>query len=130
MRKSSQMIAVALATISLTSCASLTTGTNQNVSVKTGNIQGALCSLQNNKGKWYVNGTPGSVVINRSYNDLSVDCTKSGYPAGHQLVKSHTKGMAFGNVIIGGVVGAGVDIASGAAYDYPNEINVPLKHNV
>jgi hypothetical protein len=34
-------------------------------------------------------------------------------------VKSSTKGMMAGNIVFGGFIGAGVDAASGAAYDYP-----------
>ncbi len=122
-----KLIAVSVAAMCMTSCASIVSGTNQSVSVNTGSVNGAMCSLENNKGKWYVNGTPGSVVVNRSFSDLAVNCTKSGFPAGHKAIKSHTKGMAFGNVVFGGVIGAGVDVASGAAYDYPEEISVPLR---
>lgn len=43
-----------------------------------------------------------------------------------QKSASKTKGMAFGNIVFGGVIGAGVDMADGAAYDYPNEINMNL----
>jgi phosphoketolase len=41
-------------------------------------------------------------------------------------VNSSTKGMAFGNILFGGPIGAGVDMASGAAYDYPNLITVMM----
>jgi len=34
--------------------------------------------------------------------------------------------MAFGNIIFGGVIGAGVDISTGAAYDYPSLITVMM----
>ena len=34
--------------------------------------------------------------------------------------------MAFGNILFGGVIGAGVDIATGAAYDYPELIVVEV----
>ena len=34
--------------------------------------------------------------------------------------------MAIGNIIFGGVIGAGVDISTGAAYDYPNLIVVNM----
>ena len=111
----------------LTGCASIVNGTNQSVSVHTGKVTGARCELQNDKGKWYVNGTPGSVVVHRSYQDLNVRCHKNGIHSPSQNVNSKTKGMAFGNAIFGGLIGAGVDVASGAAYDYPNEIFVPMK---
>jgi hypothetical protein len=34
--------------------------------------------------------------------------------------------MAYGNILLGGVIGAGVDVVNGAAYDYPSEVSVPL----
>jgi hypothetical protein len=34
--------------------------------------------------------------------------------------------MAFGNILFGGFIGAGVDVATGAAYDYPNLLTVDL----
>lgn len=111
---------------SLSGCASIVDGVHQSVSVQTLPATGATCSLQNNKGTWYVNRTPGSVVIHKSYKDLQVSCQKRGYRTSTLKVQSHTKAMAFGNAIIGGVIGAGVDIGDGAAYSYPNLITVPM----
>jgi hypothetical protein len=34
--------------------------------------------------------------------------------------------MAFGNILFGGIIGVGVDTATGAAYDYPTLITVQL----
>ena len=68
--------------------------------------------------------SPGSGVVNRSYEDLLIDCEKENQEPGLASVKSSTKAMAFGNILFGGVIGAGVDIASGAAYDYPTMITV------
>jgi len=111
---------------SLTGCASIVSGTNQPVSVHTGTVQGATCSLENNKGRWYISSTPSTVVVNRSFHDLKIHCDKRGVGYGSKHVSSHTKAMAFGNVVFGGVIGAGVDMADGAAYDYPTDIYVPL----
>ncbi len=118
---------VMTAVAALTGCASIVNGTNQSVSVNTGNVGGATCSLQNDKGRWFVSNTPGSVVVNRSFKDLQIDCQKPGYKDGYKDVASHTKAMAFGNLVFGGVVGAGVDVADGAAYDYPTEVYVPMR---
>jgi hypothetical protein len=117
-----------LCALTLTSCATVTTGQNQSVSVSTGSETGATCSLTNDSGKWYVNSTPGSVTIQRAYSDLTVSCTK-GHLTGLKTVKSSTKAMSFGNVIAGGVIGAAVDVGTGSAYDYPNSIDVPLLGN-
>jgi hypothetical protein len=34
--------------------------------------------------------------------------------------------MAFGNIIFGGIIGAGIDMGNGSAYDYPNLITVSM----
>ncbi|MDR3477231.1 MAG: hypothetical protein P4M14_04295 [Gammaproteobacteria bacterium] len=126
--KNTGMIAVMLFVAMLTSsCASIVSGTHQPVSIKTTPAIGATCSLENNKGKWYVNQTPGSVTVSRSYHDMHVVCQKPGYKKVEKLVSSNTKAMAFGNVIFGGVIGAGVDVADGAAYDYPADIMVDMR---
>jgi hypothetical protein len=110
---------------SLTSCASITTGPNQSLSVNTGSITGAKCSLSNNKGTWYINDTPGTVTVHRSFDDIVVKCTKDE-KTNTIKVKSNAKGMTFGNIITGGIIGAGVDAANGSGYDYPTLIHVPL----
>jgi len=106
----------------LTGCASIVSGTSQVVSVETlhtsGNVAGASCKLQNDKGVYYVT-TPGTVTVHRAYGDMNVKCEKAGYDAGLATIKSSTKGMMAGNIVFGGFIGAGVDAASGAAYDYP-----------
>lgn len=111
----------------LTGCASIVSGHQQSVSVTTDPVKGANCTLENNKGTWYVPSTPGSVVINRSYENLNVDCKKKGYPKVHKVVSSSTKAILAGNLIFGGPVGGAVDVATGAAYDYPQEIRVPIE---
>lgn len=122
-------VALALSIIGislLTGCASIVNGTNQPVSVQTPPTSQAHCSLVNDKGRWFVNSTPGSVTVSRSFQDLLVSCEKTGYRPAMTRVKSRTKPMAFGNIIFGGVIGAGVDMADGAAYDYPTLISVPM----
>ena len=131
MKKILSSISLLFVAAALTSCASIVNGNQQSVSVKTGEIQGATCTLKNNKGIWYVNNTPGSVTVHRSYDALDVSCEKKGYGFGDEKVASKTKAMAFGNALFGGVIGAGVDMADGAAYDYPTIIDVPMgrKHS-
>lgn len=116
------IIASAIGAASLTGCASIVSGTSQVVSVETmhtsGKIDGASCKLENDKGVYYVT-TPGTVTVHRAYGDMNVKCEKAGVPTGLATVKSSTKGMMAGNILFGGIIGAGVDAASGAAYDYP-----------
>ena len=36
------------------------------------------------------------------------------------------RAMAFGNIIFGGAIGAGIDMADGSAYDYPKNITLEM----
>jgi hypothetical protein len=121
-------LAIGVASLALSGCASIVSGANQSVSVVAksdgGDVVGAKCSLTNDKGQSFAT-TPGSVTVHRSYGAMVVDC-KTDTSAGSAQVKSSTKGMAFGNILFGGVIGAGVDVATGAAYDHPELITVAL----
>lgn len=127
LKRLSIIILIAISFGALTGCASIVSGTHQSVSVRTGSVTGASCSLENNKGRWYVSNTPASVVVNRSFNDLHINCEKKGYRRSFRQVASNTKAMAFGNAVFGGVIGAGIDMADGAAYDYPADIDIPMQ---
>lgn len=120
--------------ISLTTgCASIVNGTNQPLSVETRlkgqPVAGANCKLVNDKGTWFVT-SPGSITVHRSKEDMSVKCEKDGIQPGIGAIQSSTKGMAFGNILFGGPIGAGVDIASGAAFDYPSLIQIEMGETI
>ena len=133
-RRLSFVTADALASLELAGCASIVDGNTQSLSVKSldkaeAEFAGAKCSLTNDKGVWYL-VTPGSVTVHRSYGDLVVACEASGQEPGSTRANSSTKAMAFGNIILGGVIGAGVDVATGAAYDYPQLISVTMGRKI
>jgi hypothetical protein len=121
-----------LALVTLGGCASITGGTNQVISVETRDkglaVSGAACTLTNPKGTFFVT-SPGTVTIQRAYDDLNVKCEKEGLQPGLVAAKSSTKGMAFGNIIFGGIIGAAIDVGSGAAYDYPSLVMVSMGEN-
>jgi len=111
-------------------CAPVTGTTNQSVSVQTidkanKEVTGSACDLANNMGKWFVN-TPGSVTITRSNDNLAVLCQKEGHEPGRASVVSATKGSMFGNILLGGGIGAIVDHNTGAAYEYPSFFKVQM----
>jgi hypothetical protein len=120
---------VVLPTLLFAGCASIVNGQTQVLSVKTlvdgVELNQAACTLVNNKGTWYLT-SPGTVAVHRSYQDLNVSCKKEGVDPGIVAVKSSTKAMAFGNILFGGIIGAGVDTGTGAAYDYPPLIPVQM----
>lgn len=104
-------------------------GTTQTLSVSTisagKEVAGAQSKLVNDKGIWFVTA-PRTVSVHRSYHALNVTCTGAGYAPGVVTSASSTKGIAFGNILLGGLIGAAVGMSDGAAYDYPTLITVPL----
>lgn len=117
--------------IFLAGCASITESKNQSMSVSTGEVTGAMCTLSNSKGSYYVNSTPGSVMVRNACDQLTVTCKKDGYvPAnsGAGSVQDKSKGMTWGNIIFGGIIGVAVDRQTGAGCTYPQQnIVFPLK---
>lgn len=112
----------------LQGCASVTGTPNQSVSVQARASNGkevkeAACDLINKRGTWFIT-TPGTVQIHRSNDDLQVTCRKDGFENGRASVVSDTKGSMFGNILLGGGIGAVVDHNNGSAYEYPSFIQV------
>ena len=110
----------------ISDCASLVKGSDQVVTVDTPNCPGAICRLSNNDGTYFINRTPGTVSINKSGSDLTVSCYKGDEASASMSTGSNVENMAWGNILIGGIIGGGVDMATGAAYNYPNFIEHPL----
>jgi hypothetical protein len=116
--------------LGLGGCATVTTGTTQSVLVTTAapdgrDVDGATCTVRNSKGAWSVT-TPGSITISKANADASVECRKSGLPEGTAIVQSTTRAHTAGNVIVGGVIGLGVDAMSGAMWAYPDVWRIVL----
>lgn len=113
----------------LSGCASIVGSTLQPVTVKTFKddveVAAAQCTLTNDSGSWMVT-TPGSVTIKKSTEDLVIVCKKEGSVSGTLTVSSKANGGVWGNILFGGVVGAVVDSANGAGFDYPQPLMVIL----
>jgi hypothetical protein len=117
--------AMAVLGVAVSGCATIVDGTKQSVSVSTTPVQGAECTLTNSEGTWFVT-SPGSVEVHKTKNDMNVTCKKDGYQPGNQVAVSNFGGATFGNIVAGGIIGAGIDAASGANYYYTTPIVVPL----
>ena len=114
----------------LSGCASITESKNQSMSVNTGEITGAMCTLTNSKGTYYIT-TPGSVLVRNACDPLTITCSKEGYvPANPSAgtVQDKSKGMAWGNLVFGGIIGIAVDRSTGAGCSYPQQnLYYPMK---
>jgi len=119
---------VLIAGLALAGCASLTTGTEQTIAVVTAPATGASCTLRNANGTWHVPRTPGSVTVQRGYGDLAVACVAADGASGDASLSSGVAVATYANILLmGSVVWAAVDAATGAAFAYPDRITVPLK---
>jgi len=106
-------------------CATITRGTTQSVAVDTPGVPGASCTIQTQSGPQIVK-TPGTIVLDRGSTALPIQCTKACYTPGSSIIPSNTETMAAGNVVFGGVIGLGVDAATGALNRYPDVVTVAI----
>ena len=109
-----------------TACASITTGTTQAFSVVT-EPAGAMCVVsRNGETLGIVNPTPGSLTVSKSSSALTVRCERPGHQVGLTTVPSSMQPMTAGNILLGGVIGLGIDAASGAMNQYPSNVSLAL----
>ncbi len=113
----------------LSACASITGSKNQAISVQThikgDNVEGAKCVLLNDKGSWFVT-TPGSIMVQKSAEDLAITCNKQGMNTGIAYFRSKSNGGIWGNILAGGVIGYAIDASNGAGFDYPPLLTVEM----
>jgi hypothetical protein len=118
-------VAVAAVAASLSACASITQGTTQSIAISTPPVTGAQCALNSSQGNWVVT-SPGIATVKKSRSDIEVRCNKEGYQDAAAVIPSDFEGWTVGNVIFGGIIGLGVDAATGAMNEYPNTFQVPM----
>jgi hypothetical protein len=125
-----KIITAGILSVSLLSgCASIVEGSFQRVAVQTTAsnepVPNVACKLENTKGNWALK-TPGSITVRRASDDLYIQCVKDGVPAPITAVKSSGSPWLWGNLLFGGLIGLGVDLADGDGYAYPLVITADL----
>ena len=58
--------------------------------------------------------TPANITLPKSKHNVTASCTAQCYSPGVSTLASHTEVMTAGNVAFGGLIGLGIDAASGA----------------
>ncbi|MEQ9244480.1 MAG: hypothetical protein RLO21_00680 [Nitratireductor sp.] len=107
-------------------CSTIVEGTDQTVTVAT-DPSGAACELtRGGETVGVVNPTPGSILVDKSSDNISVICSKDGYQDASGTLTSEFEGMTFGNILFGGIIGVAVDASSGAMNEYPSSVTVRL----
>jgi hypothetical protein len=115
------MISALIGLVALTGCATLVKGTTQIVSVSTPGVTGATCTLTNRANSARTLVTPAKIVLEKSAENVAVTCTKECYQDAVGVIASGAEVMTAGNVLVGGVVGLGIDAATGAMNKYTED---------
>lgn len=110
----------------LGACASIATGTDQPINVATYPEAGANCVIESPTGEKWAVTTPGAVTVPKTKHDLTATCTKGSEYAGQTVIASEVEPWVFGNLILGGLIGAGVDWATGAIHQYPDSLSITM----
>jgi hypothetical protein len=117
MRRSTCCILAAVA-VAISGCATITKGTTQAVALNTPGAVGAQCTLNSSAIGTKVVTTPATITLDKSQESITVLCKKECFQDGGTVIASNTETMAAGNLLVGGVVGLGVDAVSGAMNKY------------
>ncbi len=123
-----KLIVALAASFSLSACATIIKGSDQEIAFNTGSVEGATCKVTGGS-EFAVNSTvvtPGVLTLPRSKKALDVACSKPGMGSGSKSVTGSVEPWTFGNIVLGGVVGVGVDAYQGAIYKYPGTISVDM----
>lgn len=120
---------VTVAAILMASCATIVSGTTQNIYIETPEVEGASCELSDSMGGHrYLPRTPGSVMVPKGYGAITVRCRKEGYETKvAEVVATTAHAATFGNVLFGGVVGVIIDSTTGASRKYPDKLVMWMK---
>ncbi|MGC0371739.1 MAG: hypothetical protein DGJ47_000439 [Rickettsiaceae bacterium] len=124
-------ILIVLSALVLTSCATILSGSNQNINVKvvdTNNqlIDCATCQVLSGNGmRFDVVGNPGSVNVIKSKGISGIECTKKGYRQTAVAVGQNFDKVSLVNVFFW--PGFIVDAVSGSMNKYPSHVVVKMQ---
>lgn len=116
------------AAIACTGCASVVNDSTHPMKIDTKTQSGdvvtnADCKLTNDAGVFTVKSGD-TLQIRRSSKDLDITCTHPANPDAVARAISRANAGMWGNIIIGGGVGAIIDHTKGTAYTYPTWIQL------
>jgi hypothetical protein len=124
--KTLPIVAIASLGVALSGCATVVEGTSQSIAVTSPPTTGAYCTLTSTEGNWTVL-TPGVATVEKSKEDIVAHCSKEGWQDASATIPSDFQGWTVGNLVLGGVIGFGVDALSGAMHKYPHAFEIPMQ---
>jgi hypothetical protein len=120
-------VVVCVSALSLSACASIIENNAQKINVVPVGAQSANCELKNSRET--VNSlAPATTQIRRSKTDLDINCSDNQTGAtGKKTVESGLEPWTLANILLGVVIGLGVDFSTGSAWKYPSQIEVNMQ---
>lgn len=114
--------------IASTGCASVMNDTTHSMKVETRTdagqpVTGADCKLTNDRGSFSVRSGD-TTQIRRSNTDVDIVCTHPENRVASARAISRANAGMFGNILIGGGIGAIIDHNQGTAYTYPTWVQL------
>lgn len=111
------------AALFLTGCASVVNDKTHPIKIETKTqagelVAGADCTLKNDKATTAAKSGE-TTNVRRSNADLEITCRHPGNPEALAKAISRVNGGMFGNILLGGGIGAVIDHNTGSAYTYP-----------
>lgn len=119
-------VGLLLAAVLVGGCSTIVKGTKQQVSINTPGVTGAVCELTSPVVGKQIVQAPANIVLQKSKHSVAVSCTAQCYAPAVATLASHTEIMTAGNILVGGVIGLGVDAASGAMNHYDASVEVAM----
>ncbi|WP_269633421.1 hypothetical protein [Pelomonas sp. BJYL3] len=121
-------IGAVVGALALSGCASVMNDSTHPMKVETKGetgemITGADCKLTNDYGSFNVKSGD-TTQIRRSGKDLDILCTHPGNPDATARAVSRANSGMYGNIILGGGIGALIDHNKGTAYTYPTWVQL------
>ena len=123
MLKNSFVSVILLTALILSGCASITQGTDDSIFVDISNCSEKVnCSATNKKGTWEFTA-PGSIRFTKSDDSLHITCEDGDYMASATVTPT-SGDMVWGNLLIGGIIGAAADASSDAHWTTPDSVSI------
>lgn len=83
----------------------------------------AACVAQNAKGVWRFQA-PAAVEVNKDLTPLNIACSSLYFPEITASVPSQLNLSMAGNLLVGGLVGVGVDVYRGTGFAYNHDVRI------
>jgi hypothetical protein len=121
-------LALVLISMAFTGCATVVNDSSHPMKVETKTeagqaVTGAECKLTNDYGTVGVKSGE-TVQVRRSSKDMDIVCKHPDNPDANARAISRANAGMFGNIILGGGIGAIIDHNKGTAYTYPTWVQL------